>query len=96
MRSTSFMSLTMAIIIASFTVSFSQTTTKQQCIFKSSLHYTSSGMDYWYDKNQGGLETVTGVPYSDLACKNCHIENCDVCHKVEKDIRIRRYQPRPR
>jgi len=85
MRSSIFPSLTIAIIVASFTVSFPQNTTKQQCIFNSSLHYTSSGMGYWYDKNQGGLESVTGVPYSDLACKNCHIENCDACHIVEKD-----------
>jgi hypothetical protein len=63
--------------------SFSQDTTKQECIFKSSLHYTAGGMGYWYDKSQGGLETITGVPYNDLGCKNCHIGSCDVCHKTE-------------
>ena len=64
---------------------FSQGNSEPECIFKSSLHYTSAGMSYWYDKSHGGLETVTGVPYDDLKCKNCHIPNCDVCHKEEKN-----------
>jgi hypothetical protein len=42
-------------------------------------------MAYWYDKSQGGLETITGVPYEELGCKNCHVSSCDVCHKIEKD-----------
>ncbi len=85
MKSTTFLFFTIALIVGLSTLSFSQNATKQQCILKSSLHYTAGGMGYWYDKEHGGLETITGVPYSDLTCKNCHIENCDVCHKVEKD-----------
>lgn len=65
---------------------FSQEADKPECFFKSSsLHYTAHGMEYWYDKSQGGLETITGVPYNDLSCKNCHTETCDVCHRAEKD-----------
>lgn len=64
---------------------YSQNTEKQECMFKSSLHYTVSGMSYWYDKSKGGLESITGVPYNDLSCKNCHVSSCDVCHKTEKD-----------
>lgn len=80
-----FLFLTAASIIVMSTLTFSQDTTQQKSIFKSGLHYTGAGMKYWYDKKQGGLESITGVRYSDLACKNCHIESCDVCHKVEKD-----------
>lgn len=61
----------------------SQEMGKKDCIFLSSLHHTSSGMGYWYDKKNGGLETVTGVPYSELGCKNCHVASCDDCHKAD-------------
>jgi len=80
-----FLFLTAALIIVLSTLTFSQDTTENKSTFEKSLHYTAAGMKYWYDKERGGLESITGVPYSDLACKNCHIENCDVCHKVEKD-----------
>ncbi|MEJ2613586.1 MAG: hypothetical protein P8Z35_01385 [Ignavibacteriaceae bacterium] len=75
------------IISFGFTTSlFSQEAEKPECFFKSSsLHYTAHGMEYWYDKSHGGLETITGVPYNDLGCKNCHIASCDVCHRTEKD-----------
>ena len=71
------------ISIISITSLFSQETQEPECIFKSSLHYTAGGMGYWYDKSQAGLETITGVSYNDLGCKNCHISTCDVCHKTE-------------
>ena len=68
---------------------YSQDNQKHDCIFKSSsLHYSVKGMAYWYDKAQGGLETVSGVPYDDLSCKNCHISSCDVCHKEEKNGKV--------
>jgi Ni/Fe-hydrogenase subunit HybB-like protein len=53
--------------------------------FISSLHYTARGMNYWYSKVNGGLEKITGVPYSDLGCKNCHVSGCDACHREVKD-----------
>ena len=49
--------------------------------FPSSLHYTANGMKYWYSKINGGLEKVTGVAYSDLGCKNCHVSVCNECHR---------------
>jgi hypothetical protein len=52
-------------------------------VFRSSLHYTARGMGYWYDKENGGLETVTGVPYSELGCANCHAASCGVCHETK-------------
>ena len=50
------------------------------CPFPSSLHHTTRGMAYWYDKARGGLETRTGIPYSKLGCKNCHVSSCCTCH----------------
>ena len=57
---------------------------KEDCFFLKSLHYTTRGMAYWYDKANGGLETLTGIPYSSskLDCLNCHVASCDVCHKT--------------
>jgi len=52
--------------------------------FEKSLHYTGEGMRYWYEE-QGGFMQVTGIPYKDLGCKNCHADSCDKCHAEEKD-----------
>ena len=60
----------------------------EDCFFLSSLHYTAKGMAYWYDKANGGLETITGIPYSELSCQNCHVSSCDACHKTEKDGKL--------
>jgi len=66
-------------------ISFAQEIKKENCFFLSSLHSTAKGMEYWYDKANGGIEIISGVPYSNLACKNCHAPGCDRCHKVAKD-----------
>ncbi len=60
----------------------SQEINKSDCLYLSSLHSTAKGMAYWYDKARGGLETVAGIPYAQLACKNCHVGSCDACHKT--------------
>jgi hypothetical protein len=57
------------------------------CFFRNSLHYTAQGMGYWYSKEQGGLESLTGIPYEKLGCKKCHTDCCDSCHKVEKMVK---------
>lgn len=57
----------------------------------SSLHGTTAGMGYFYSKEQGGFETLTGVPYSELPCQGCHTlynqvegkqgqPRCESCH----------------
>jgi len=69
-------------------VSYGQEIKKENCFFLSSLHYTAKGMEYWYDKANGGLEIIAGVPYANLTCKNCHVPGCDRCHKVEKDKKL--------
>lgn len=53
--------------------------------FITSLHHTAKGMGFWYDKQNGGLETVTGVPYAELSCSGCHVETCSSCHGTEID-----------
>jgi hypothetical protein len=47
-----------------------------------SLHGTTRGMEYWYGSAQGGFESLTQIPYDDLACKDCHVEpeTCEFCH----------------
>jgi len=47
--------------------------------FPKSLHYTGQGMRYWYEKDDG-LKSITNIPYDQLACKQCHVKSCDVCH----------------
>lgn len=60
-----------------------------------SLHGTTDGMRYFYSKENGGMETLTGVSYEDLPCKNCHtlynkVEDkkgqprCESCHINDK------------
>jgi hypothetical protein len=60
------------------------------CFYLNSLHYTTRGMAYWYDKANGGLETLTGIPYSSpkLDCLNCHVKSCDVCHKTGEGEKV--------
>lgn len=53
---------------------------KEEPFFNSSLHYTSRGMAYWYDRKNGGIETITDIPYSKLPCQHCHVSSCDTCH----------------
>lgn len=56
-----------------------------------SLHGTTSGKAFWYSKENGGMETLTGIPYEELPCKGCHtlynkVEDkkgqprCESCH----------------
>jgi hypothetical protein len=78
----------LVVLLGSSYFLFAQQIKKEDCFFLSSLHYTSGGMGYWYDKTNGGLETITGIPYSELVCKDCHISSCDVCHKKETGDRF--------
>jgi hypothetical protein len=51
--------------------------------YETSLHYSARGLAYWYAKEQGGLEKLTGIPITDLNCLNCHVRTCDACHMKE-------------
>jgi hypothetical protein len=48
--------------------------------YDKSLHSSSRGLMYWYAKENGGLERITGIPFTQLACNNCHVRSCDTCH----------------
>lgn len=76
------------ITLGLFVNAYSEDIKKEDCFFLSSLHYTAKGMAYWYDKANGGLETLTDVPYSNLGCKNCHTSSCDACHKNEVEKKL--------
>jgi hypothetical protein len=71
------------IAIGYFGKAISEETKKEEPFFNVSLHYTAKGMAYWYDKTNGGLETLTGIPYSKLPCSHCHVSSCDTCHKIK-------------
>jgi hypothetical protein len=53
--------------------------------YEKSLHFTNRGIAYWYAKEQGGLERLTGVTVDQMGCMKakCHVKSCDVCHRVE-------------
>ncbi len=61
---------------------------EKDCAYLKSLHHTARGMSYWYEKENGGLERLTGVPYSQLGCGNCHAATCDACHRTEADGKV--------
>ena len=86
MKKLLFVTLVAASLIATvvYKKATSEEITAKDCFFLSSLHYTANGMGYWYSKERGGLEILSGIPYSDLGCKNCHVSACDTCHKVER------------
>ena len=71
------------LIIAGFNYPVNaQIANRENCIYFSSLHASANGMSYWYSKEQGGLETVTGIPYEQVGCTKCHVNSCDECHKT--------------
>jgi hypothetical protein len=75
-----FAAIVMSFMLSDVCTTKAQNIKAEDCMFLSSLHYTANGMGYWYSKENGGIERITGIPYSDLGCKNCHIKGCDQCH----------------
>ena len=61
---------------------------KEKNFYENSLHYTNKGLEYWYSKEQGGLERLTGIPFSELKCTRCHVRTCDKCHKKEVNGKV--------
>jgi hypothetical protein len=77
------------IILGLFVNAYSEEIKKEDCFFLKSLHYTVRGMAYWYDKANGGLETVTGIPCSKLpSCCHCHVSSCDKCHQTKLNDKL--------
>ncbi len=52
---------------------------QQQDCYLSNLHHTGEGMRYWYE-GKDGFMAITGIPYNELGCKNCHSKSCNDCH----------------
>lgn len=56
-----------------------------------SLHNTTRGMEYFYESEQGGFETLTGLDYrtSSMGCRECHVlpevtsDGCGKCHTLD-------------
>ena len=71
------------ILVIFFLLSVSTLLISQDFFFTKSLHSTTEGMRYWYEEN-GGFKDVTGIPYSELDCQNCHVKSCDKCHAEKK------------
>ncbi len=43
-----------------------------QIPFQTSLHRTRAGKSTWYNAENGGFETLTGVPIEQMGCRDCH------------------------
>ncbi|MFC2134436.1 hypothetical protein ACFLTH_07440 [Bacteroidota bacterium] len=54
--------------------------------FTTSLHATGRGMQFWYSEEEGGLEKISGVPYEEHNCSNCHVKSCEACHEKKDDV----------
>ncbi len=73
-----------AICVAPLLVTAQERTNPDQPFYQKSLHYTNQGLEHWYAKENGGLERITGVPFSQLSsCNRCHVRTCDSCHAGE-------------
>jgi Secretion system C-terminal sorting domain len=46
-----------------------------QSNFNTSLHKTRNGKPTWYNAENGGFETITNVPISEVGCVGCHDAN---------------------
>ena len=40
--------------------------------FETSLHNTRNGKDFWYNRDNNGMELLTNVAYDEFACQGCH------------------------
>lgn len=47
--------------------------------FLAAGHASNGRAGYWYDRNRGGLEVLTGIPYDNMSCRDCHMA-CGECH----------------
>lgn len=70
-----------------------------QQYFSTSLHATRAGKTYWYKAENGGFETITNIPMSNLKCLKCHpgtyadgstvdpatyVPGCNDCHNFSQ------------
>jgi hypothetical protein len=69
------------IFLGWFLIAGSEKDEEKSC-FYNSLHHTGEGMRFWYEEN-GGFKNVTGIPYKELDCQNCHVRSCEQCHAIK-------------
>ena len=60
----------------------------EKSAYQNSLHYTGRGLELWYAKEHGGPERITGIPFTQLSCNNCHVRSCDSCHAQQVNGRV--------
>ena len=81
MKSSRYLVLLIAFILISSINLIGQQNTPRNSIYRSSLHATNRGLEHWYSRANGGLETITNVPFGKLtSCSKCHVQSCDTCH----------------
>jgi hypothetical protein len=70
-----------------------------------SHHFARENMGFFYHKENGGLELLTGIPYQELPCKNCHQKSgklangkalpyayrpsCEDCHDFQQQTSVK-------
>jgi len=49
------------------------------------LHVATAGQEYFYKQENGGIEQITHIPYDNMSCKDCHVEQtgCSSCHTAD-------------
>ncbi len=62
----------MKLLFALLAVGLMASTVYAQSNFSTSLHATRNGKATWYSKDNGGFESFSNVPISDLGCQGCH------------------------
>ena len=68
---------------------FAQTQPKEDSFFNNSLHHTNRGIEYWYRKENNGIEALTGIPFENMdVCHTCHVPSCDRCHMVNTNGKV--------
>jgi hypothetical protein len=63
--------------------------------FPTSLHHTGAGMQYWYEKDDG-FKTITGVPYAETGCNQCHVPDCGKCHTESDAAKVASGDTKPK
>jgi hypothetical protein len=53
-----------------------------EAVLVTSLHHTNAGFAYGFAAESGGFELVSGVSFSELSCRGCHVDpaECITCH----------------
>jgi hypothetical protein len=82
------------VAVAAVSAAVPQQVSQDSDFYSRSLHFTNAGLEYWYAKEHGGLERLTGVPFSGMPCSGCHVKSCDACHLENAGGRLSYAVPR--